>query len=77
MKWFIFRVEMNCIIKGARLCCMTVQAPNTPTTLEIEFEKGDPVAINGVRMSPATILTKLNEVRYVWLHMCVCVCLYV
>jgi hypothetical protein len=52
---------------------MTVQAPNTPTTLEIEFEKGDPVAINGVRMSPATILTKLNEVRYVWLHMCVCV----
>ena len=73
MKWFIFRVEMNCIIKGARLCCMTVQAPNTPTTLEIEFEKGDPVAINGVRMSPATILTKLNEVRYVWLHMCVCV----
>jgi len=77
VKWFIFRVEMNCIIKGARLCCMTVQAPNTPTTLEIEFEKGDPVAINGVRMSPATILTKLNEVRYVWLHMCVCVCLYV
>ena len=76
MKWFIFRVEMNCIIKGARLCCMTVQAPNTPTTLEIEFEKGDPVAINGVRMSPATILTKLNEVRYVWLHMlCVSVCM--
>ena len=67
---------MNCIIKGARLCCMTVQAPNTPTTLEIEFEKGDPVAINGVRMSPATILTKLNEVRYVWLHMlCVSVCM--
>uniref|UniRef100_A0A7S3R9Y8 argininosuccinate synthase n=1 Tax=Dunaliella tertiolecta TaxID=3047 RepID=A0A7S3R9Y8_DUNTE len=38
------------------------EAPNTPTTIEIEFEKGDPVAIDGVRMSPATILTKLNEV---------------
>ena len=41
---------------------IATQAPNTPTTLEIEFEKGDPVGINGVRMSPATILTKLNEV---------------
>lgn len=27
----------------------------------MEFEKGNPVGINGVRMSPATILTKLNE----------------
>ncbi len=36
-------------------------APNTPTYVEIEFEKGDAVAIDGVRMSPATILTKLNE----------------
>jgi len=36
-------------------------APDTPTYIEIEFEKGDPVAIDGVRMSPATLLTKLNE----------------
>lgn len=38
------------------------QAPDEPTIIELEFEKGDPVAIDGVRMSPATILTKLNEV---------------
>lgn len=37
------------------------QAPDTPTYVEIEFEKGDPVAIDGVAMSPATLLTKLNE----------------
>ena len=36
-------------------------APDEPTYLEIEFEKGDPVAINGERMSPATMLTALNK----------------
>ncbi|WP_308910888.1 argininosuccinate synthase [Pseudokordiimonas caeni] len=36
-------------------------APDTPEYVEIEFEKGDPVAIDGVKMSPATLLTKLNE----------------
>ncbi len=36
-------------------------APDTPEMVEIEFERGDAVAINGERMSPATILTRLNE----------------
>ena len=36
-------------------------APNTATYVEIEFEQGNPVAINGVRMSPAVLLTRLNE----------------
>lgn len=36
-------------------------APDTPEYIEIAFEKGDPVAINDVLMSPATLLTKLNE----------------
>ena len=36
-------------------------APDTPTYVEVEFEKGDPVAVNGVRMSPATMLTELNR----------------
>ncbi|SDI79519.1 argininosuccinate synthase [Aliiruegeria lutimaris] len=36
-------------------------APDTPEYIEIEFERGDAVAINGERMSPATILTELNE----------------
>ena len=37
-------------------------APNTAEMVEITFEKGDAVAIDGVPMSPATILTKLNEI---------------
>src|SRR5579864_8890598 len=36
-------------------------APDKPTYIEIEFERGDAVAIDGERMSPATVLTKLNE----------------
>ncbi len=36
-------------------------APDTPEMVEITFERGDAVAINGVAMSPATILTRLNE----------------
>jgi argininosuccinate synthase len=36
-------------------------APNEPEYLEVGFEKGDAVSINGEAMSPATVLTKLNE----------------
>ena len=36
-------------------------APDSPTEIEITFEAGDPVAIDGVAMSPATTLAKLNE----------------
>ena len=35
-------------------------APDTPEMVEITFEKGDAVAIDGTAMSPATILTRLN-----------------
>ncbi|KAJ9510431.1 hypothetical protein QJQ45_015895 [Haematococcus lacustris] len=37
------------------------KAPDTPTFVEVEFEKGNPVAIDGVQLSPAALLTKLNE----------------
>src|SRR6201995_2849966 len=36
-------------------------APDKATYIEIEFERGDAVAIDGVKMSPATLRTKLNE----------------
>ncbi len=35
--------------------------PNKPEYIEIEFEKGDPVAINGEKLTPANLLKKLNE----------------
>ena len=37
-------------------------APDKPTYLELTFEKGDIVAIDGKAMSPATVLAKLNEI---------------
>jgi argininosuccinate synthase len=37
------------------------KAPDAAEYLDIEFEKGDPVALNGTRMSPSSILAKLNE----------------
>jgi argininosuccinate synthase len=37
------------------------KAPNTPQTVEIEFVAGDPVAVDGTKLSPAALLTKLNE----------------
>jgi argininosuccinate synthase len=37
------------------------KAPDKPTYVEIEFLKGDPVAVDGVNLSPAKLLTKLNE----------------
>ncbi|HZF32319.1 MAG TPA: argininosuccinate synthase [Candidatus Angelobacter sp.] len=36
-------------------------APDKPTYVEIEFERGDPVAIDGKKLSPAALLTRLNE----------------
>ncbi len=35
-------------------------APDTPTIIEVEFEKGDAVAVDGARLSPAALLTRLN-----------------
>jgi len=37
-------------------------APDSATYVEIDFEKGNPVAINGVKMSPAKLLHKMNEI---------------
>jgi len=37
------------------------QAPNKPTYIEVEFLHGDPVAVDGKKLSPAALLTKLNE----------------
>jgi argininosuccinate synthase len=36
------------------------KAPDQPAYLTIDFEKGDPVAIDGKKLSPATLLTQLN-----------------
>ncbi|ACL62123.1 argininosuccinate synthase [Methylobacterium nodulans] len=37
------------------------EAPDTPTEITIGFERGDAVSIDGTRLSPASLLAKLNE----------------
>ncbi len=37
------------------------RAPDKPRMLEIEYERGDPVAVEGKRMSPAKLLAHLNR----------------
>ncbi len=39
-----------------------MQAPDTPTYVEIEFEKGKPVALDGKKMSAKEIVLALNKV---------------
>ena len=39
-----------------------IQAPDVPTYVELEFDKGVPVACNGEKLSPKDIILKLNEV---------------
>jgi argininosuccinate synthase len=36
-------------------------APDKPAYVEVEFERGDAVAIDGKKLSPAALLTRLNE----------------
>ncbi|PWQ92755.1 argininosuccinate synthase [Leucothrix pacifica] len=37
-------------------------APDTPTYIELTYENGDPVALDGERLSPATMLETLNKI---------------
>ncbi|MBX5166916.1 MULTISPECIES: argininosuccinate synthase [unclassified Rhizobium] len=39
-----------------------IDAPDTPQTVTIGFESGDPVSVNGEAMTPATLLTELNRI---------------
>ncbi len=39
-------------------------APDKATIISIDFEGGDPVAIDGERMSPATLLSELNKLGH-------------
>ena len=36
------------------------EAPDIPTTVDIEFAKGDPVAVDGTKLGPADLLARLN-----------------
>ena len=38
------------------------KAPDKPTYIELGFERGDIVSIDGERLSPAQVLTRLNEI---------------
>ncbi len=38
------------------------KAPDTPTEVEIEFEAGTPVGVNGERLGPIALLDKLNAI---------------
>ena len=37
-------------------------APDKPAVIEVDYEKGNPVAVNGQKLSPAALLAKLNEI---------------
>ncbi len=37
------------------------KAPDTPLEITIDFEKGDPIAVDGEKLSPAALLTRLND----------------
>jgi len=45
-----------------RLTVAPEAAPDRPEYVEIAFERGDAVAVNGKGLSPAALLTRLNEI---------------
>ncbi|MDH4100155.1 MAG: argininosuccinate synthase [Nitrospirota bacterium] len=38
------------------------EAPDKPTYIEVDYEAGNPVAVNGKKMSPAELLAELNRI---------------
>jgi argininosuccinate synthase len=45
-----------------RLTVSPEKAPNRPEVVELDYERGDIVAVNGKRMTPAKVLTELNRI---------------
>ncbi len=45
-----------------RLTVSPDAAPDKPEYVEVEFERGDAVAVNGKKLSPAALLTELNTI---------------
>ena len=45
-----------------RITVSPEKAPGRPEHIELEYRKGDIVAINGKKMTPAQVLTKLNQI---------------
>ena len=45
-----------------RITASPSQAPNRAQTIELEYERGDIVAIDGKRLDPAAMLTELNRI---------------
>ncbi len=49
--------------ESCKLVCVPVEeAPDKPEFVEIEFQAGDPVAVNGEKLSPANIILTLNKI---------------
>ncbi|MDK2917879.1 MAG: argininosuccinate synthase [Candidatus Petromonas sp.] len=45
-----------------KMCVPPEKAPDNPTYVQIEFEKGIPVAVDGVKYSPVDLVYKLNDI---------------
>ena len=45
-----------------RITVSPEKAPGRPELVELDYRKGDIVAVNGKKMTPAQVLTKLNEI---------------
>ncbi|MDD2534837.1 MAG: argininosuccinate synthase [Eubacteriales bacterium] len=48
--------------KILELCVTPEKAPDKATYVEINFEQGVPVAVDGIKLSPVDLLKKLNEI---------------
>ncbi len=44
------------------LCADPVKAPDEPEYVTLDYEKGNPVALNGKRLSPARLILELNKI---------------
>ena len=45
-----------------KICTNPMDAPDTPETVEIDFEKGIPVAVNGKKMDGVKVVEELNKI---------------
>ena len=51
---------MRCRITSTRAPTIRKHAPDQPAYVTLDFERGDPVAVEGKKRTPAELLAELN-----------------
>ena len=63
----MYPMSHPCLLPASQKQIPSSEAPDKATYLEIDFEEGEPVALDGHKLSLASLLAHLNKVPDIFL----------